>query len=166
MNPENLTPWSELNGQRVSDDDADVRGWTVIAGDGREIGRVRELLVDASRMKVEYFAVGDGSADDLLVPAGYARVDATNRQVHVGTGAFDADERLTAQRDSAESPADARPTPAQKEFIALSTQLARDLKQWLVAARDELSAEQLITLRAAADVIDRTAIRVAASAAS
>ena len=65
MNPENLTSWSELNGLPISDDDADVRGWTVIAGDGQAIGRVRDLLVDTSRMKVEYFAVGDGSADDL-----------------------------------------------------------------------------------------------------
>ena len=50
-----------------------------------------------------------------------------------------------------------------KEFITLSTQLARDLKSWLDAARSEhgLSAEQLETLQAAADVIDETAMRVA-----
>jgi hypothetical protein len=50
-----------------------------------------------------------------------------------------------------------------KEFIALSTQVARDLKSWLDAARSEhgLSAEQLAILQAAADVIDQTAMRIA-----
>jgi hypothetical protein len=52
------------------------------------------------------------------------------------------------------------------DFISLSTQVARDLKRWVDAANSDhgLSADQLVTLQAAATVIDVTAVRVAGSA--
>ncbi len=50
-----------------------------------------------------------------------------------------------------------------KAFISLSTQVTRDMKSWIEAASSEhgLSAEQLVTLQAAAGVIEEIAVRVA-----
>ncbi|HEX5759384.1 MAG TPA: PRC-barrel domain-containing protein [Thermoanaerobaculia bacterium] len=52
-----VTPLSQLPGHRVAEGDPDVRGWEVVANDGRAVGRVRDLLVDVGAMKVRYLDV-------------------------------------------------------------------------------------------------------------
>ena len=60
-----VVPLDELRGYEVARGEPDVRGWDVIAGDGRRIGEVDELLVDAAAKKVRFL---DVTVDDELVP--------------------------------------------------------------------------------------------------
>src|SRR5687768_18538591 len=60
-----VVPLDELAGYRVARGEPDVRGWDVIAGDGRRIGEVDELLVDTEAKKVRFL---DVSVDQELVP--------------------------------------------------------------------------------------------------
>ena len=59
-----VVPLDELRGYAVARGEPDVRGWDVIAGDGRRIGEVDELLVDAEAKKVRFL---DVAVDETLV---------------------------------------------------------------------------------------------------
>jgi photosynthetic reaction center H subunit len=48
---------SELSDFEVADHDPDVRGWDVVASDGRKIGDVKDLVADTAAMKVRYLDV-------------------------------------------------------------------------------------------------------------
>lgn len=52
-----IVPLSDLQSHKVASGDPDVRGWSVIAADGRTIGRVDGLLVDTAGMRVRYLDV-------------------------------------------------------------------------------------------------------------
>lgn len=52
-----IVPLSDLHGHKVASGDPDVRGWPVVAGDGRTVGRVDGLLVDTAKMRVRYLDV-------------------------------------------------------------------------------------------------------------
>ena len=83
-----IVPLDRLPDFKVADEDPDVRGWDVVASDGRKIGEVEELLVDTAAMKVRYLAV-DRESDLLdtdgestfLVPIGIARLDPADDRV-------------------------------------------------------------------------------------
>jgi hypothetical protein len=47
----------ELHGFEVAEGDPDVRGWEVVARDGRRIGEVEELLVDGEDRSIRYLEV-------------------------------------------------------------------------------------------------------------
>ena len=49
------------------------------------------------------------------------------------------------------------------EYLELSTRLAKDMKAWIEESRDHhgISVDQLVTLDAAAEIIDHTTRRVA-----
>lgn len=89
----NLTPLSALHDYDVSDDDSDVRGWDVIASDGKKIGEVEELLVDTSARRVRYLVVdvdtslrsGMGQGGNVLIPVEGARLDDRNNKVLVSS---------------------------------------------------------------------------------
>jgi uncharacterized protein (TIGR02271 family) len=53
----NLKPLSRLDDFRVAEYDQDVRGWDVVARDGKKIGNVDDLLVDTTARKVRYLGV-------------------------------------------------------------------------------------------------------------
>jgi uncharacterized protein (TIGR02271 family) len=80
-------PLGQLSGYEVADDDPDVRGWEVIAADGRRLGQVDELLVDTEAMKVRYLDVDldrglvAGADRHALIPVGYARLEPALRRV-------------------------------------------------------------------------------------
>lgn len=83
---------SELEDFQVASGDPDVRGWKVFSADGKEFGRVHELLVDPERLKVRYLDVDvneelQGVSEDhhLLVPIGTARIDEKDDHVHIST---------------------------------------------------------------------------------
>ena len=65
-----LRPMSDLSDYRVESGDPDPRGWSVIGSDGDRIGRVVDLLVDQSAMKVRQLLIdtdaGRGEADALI----------------------------------------------------------------------------------------------------
>lgn len=76
-----VVPLGQLDDFKVAEGDPDVRGWQVVASDGRKIGEVDELLIDTNAMKVRYLDVevenGLMAEPDrhVLVPIGYARLD-------------------------------------------------------------------------------------------
>ncbi len=84
-----VVPLGQLDDFKVAEGDPDVRGWQVVASDGRKIGEVDELLIDTNAMKVRYLDVevenGLMSEPDrhVLVPIGYARLDRGSDQVMV-----------------------------------------------------------------------------------
>lgn len=76
-----LAHLKDLDDFEVADGEPDIRGWSVRTSDDREIGEVKDLLVDCGAMKVRYIEVElDGKTLDLdddrhvLVPIGAARL--------------------------------------------------------------------------------------------
>ena len=85
-----VVPLDDLDDFKVAEGDPDVRGWEVIASDGRKIGEVDQLLVDTAAMKVRYLDVDldddllDTDEDrHVLIPIGYARLDEEHDRIHV-----------------------------------------------------------------------------------
>lgn len=84
-----VVPLDQLDDFKVAEGDPDVRGWEVMASDGRKIGEVDELLIDTNAMKVRYLDVDvdDGLMAEpdrhVLVPIGYARLDREHDRVIV-----------------------------------------------------------------------------------
>jgi uncharacterized protein (TIGR02271 family) len=54
---DNLKPLTELPDYKVEPGDPDPRGWTVVSTDGRSLGRVEDLVIDTSAMKVRHLIV-------------------------------------------------------------------------------------------------------------
>jgi PRC-barrel domain protein len=52
-----VTPLRTLHNYRIAESDPDVRGWDVLAADGRKIGEVDDLLVDMHALKARYLEV-------------------------------------------------------------------------------------------------------------
>lgn len=69
-----LRPLSEISNYTIEHGDPDPRGYEVRTRDGRRIGRVEDLIVDTSAMKVRYLVVdldnearGDSSSGSILL---------------------------------------------------------------------------------------------------
>lgn len=84
---QDLKRLNELDDFRVADDDPDPRGWQVTSTDGRDIGRVRDLVVDTAEMKARYLDVEVDAAVDpsprerhLLVPTEAVRIGDSERE--------------------------------------------------------------------------------------
>lgn len=83
---------------RVASADTDPRGWTVVAGDGRKIGEVKELIIETSTMSARYLDCDVDEKDlelepidrHVLIPVRRARLDADHRKVIVD-GVFSTD---------------------------------------------------------------------------
>lgn len=82
-----LVPLGETRDYAVREGMPDVRGWTVVGGDGAVLGRVSELLVDREMGRVRYLELETGDADRrrVHVPIGLARLDAERDAVLVPT---------------------------------------------------------------------------------
>jgi PRC-barrel domain len=88
-----IVPLSDLHTHKVASGDPDVRGWPVVAGDGRTVGRVDGLLVDTAAMRVRYLdvildlgpAAGSATGVAEASPSPPDRVTA-DAPVTVGTG--------------------------------------------------------------------------------
>ena len=79
-----VVPLNQLSGYKVADGEPDIRGWDVVAGDGRRLGKVDDLLVDTQANKVRYVDVDvDGDDRHVTVPIGYARLEENRHQVLV-----------------------------------------------------------------------------------
>jgi uncharacterized protein (TIGR02271 family) len=76
-----LARLDELRGYKVAEGSYDVRGWTVVADDGRPIGEVKHLIADPAAMTVRYLEVEldrdvSPRADRrTLVPVGAVQLD-------------------------------------------------------------------------------------------
>ncbi|HYX22874.1 MAG TPA: PRC-barrel domain-containing protein [Thermoanaerobaculia bacterium] len=113
-----IAPLTHLKDYKVAKEDPDVRGWPLIARDGRTVGKVHDLLVDTAALRVRYLDVelerdlvasapvvpgtaapppvvdrGDGKAagHHVLAPIGFARLDEDHKRVYLdGMDAHDA----------------------------------------------------------------------------
>jgi photosynthetic reaction center H subunit len=81
-NTSGLARLGELGDYRIAEGDPDIRGWDVGTLDGRKIGKVDDLVVDTTAMRVRYLevevdrhALGLGEDRHVLVPLGTARLD-------------------------------------------------------------------------------------------
>ena len=84
-----LAALKDLGHLEVADGDRDVRGWEVVAADGRAIGSVAHLIVDPAALKVRYLDVvvrassSDRPERDVLVPIEEVDLDTPSEQVRV-----------------------------------------------------------------------------------
>src|SRR4051812_5705518 len=76
-----IAPLGALRDFEVAEGHPDIRGWRVESADGREVGKVHELLVDIDNMRTRYLDVRLAAAiaptpgdRDVLVPIGTAQV--------------------------------------------------------------------------------------------
>jgi hypothetical protein len=90
-----LTPLSELKHFRVADGDPDIRGWTVYASNGREIGVVDDLLVDTTRGEAVMLDIDlKGTDRRTLAPIRAAWVDVEHKRVILDGAQLGADDEL------------------------------------------------------------------------
>lgn len=89
-NMDRVVPLDHLDDFKVADGEPDIRGWDVMASDGKKIGEVDNLLIDTGAMKVRYLDVDlDDDLIDLdedrhvLIPIGYARLERDGDNVYV-----------------------------------------------------------------------------------
>lgn len=79
-----IRPMRELPDFKAADGDPDVRGWTVHTPDGAEVGRVHEMMVDLSAMRVrDIEVVLAPHGDRLMVPVEQMQADAEGKRVVV-----------------------------------------------------------------------------------
>jgi len=78
-----LTRLSKTSDFQVAPHETDVRGWTVVGSDGKNIGKVDDLLVDSARMKVTELDVDVKGGDHIYVPAAEAQIDRTRKEVRL-----------------------------------------------------------------------------------
>jgi hypothetical protein len=87
-----VTPLAQLGGARIANGAFDLRLWQVHSADGRWIGTVDELLVDAATMEVRYLDVEvenllvTGRERHVLIPIGHARPDSEHSSTVVVDG--------------------------------------------------------------------------------
>jgi sporulation protein YlmC with PRC-barrel domain len=77
-----LMPLREAKRYRLTKGEPDIRGWAVYASNGREVGRVGDLLVDPSIGEVVMFDVNRAATGDQTVaPLRAAWIDRDNKRV-------------------------------------------------------------------------------------
>jgi uncharacterized protein (TIGR02271 family) len=81
-------PMGQAAGFRLGDGRPDVRGWPVVSSDGKQLGTVADLLVDAAAGQIRYLEVDlddtllvDNPERHVLVPVGCAHVEAASHVV-------------------------------------------------------------------------------------
>ena len=92
-----LVHLADVHELKVAEGDPDIRGWTVRTADGKDVGIVHDLIVDADSMKVRYLearidsAALSGEHDRYaLVPIGSAALDAEHDVVNLNAAIVNA----------------------------------------------------------------------------
>ena len=75
-----IAPLSRMSDFEVADGYVDVRGWEVSSSGGRDVGKVRDLLVDLDDMRTRYIEVRLHPAVAAAVRAGRHRRSARRRR--------------------------------------------------------------------------------------
>ena len=121
----------DLGHYEVADGYPDPRGWTVRSADGRDVGTVRDLIVDTGEMRTRYLAVKlddyftDATGEyDVLVPIGAARLDDDSDHVIVN--------EMTASRIATLPAYDPRSLTREQEQV---------LRSHFTAEHEQLTAE-------------------------
>ena len=107
---ERLVPLKELGSWDVAEGEPDIRGWDVRTVGGRELGKVKELLVDPDAGEVVMLDVDlTGSDRHSLVPLRIVEIDRPRRVVRM-----DSSDLTPAERAAAEKSED-RERPVERE---------------------------------------------------
>ena len=129
----------DLGNYKVADGYPDPRGWTVRSADGRDVGTVRDLIVDTGTMQTRYLAVrlDDYFTDErgyyeVLVPIGAARLDDDADNVIVN--------ELTASAISALPAYDPNSLTREQEHVLRSHFTAEHERHSELAAGEAMSA--------------------------
>jgi sporulation protein YlmC with PRC-barrel domain len=85
-----IAPLSDLRDFEVAEGYPDIRGWRVDSADGREVGKVHDLLIDIDNMRTRYLDVrltkelaASPEDRDVLVPIGTAQIVDDGNRVRV-----------------------------------------------------------------------------------
>lgn len=82
--PVELAALGDLHDYRVCAGDADPRGWNVVDSNGAALGEVTDLLIDLQALIARYIVCSfTGDARQVLIPVGFARLDAEHGTVHL-----------------------------------------------------------------------------------
>lgn len=86
-----LKPISDLPDYKIESGDPDPRGWTVTTRDGESVGRVEDLVVDTTAMKVRHLIVtptAGGASTGKSVLLNTSEIDLRNDRCEVVARAF------------------------------------------------------------------------------
>jgi hypothetical protein len=83
--PVELVALSDLPDYRICKDNADPRGWNVVDSNSVPVGVASDLIIDLQGLIARYIvcSVSRGTAREVLIPTGFARLDSDNRTVHL-----------------------------------------------------------------------------------
>ena len=103
---ERLVPLSELGRWDVAEGEPDIRGWEVRTVGGRELGKVKELLVDPDAQEVVMFDVDlTGSDRRAQVPLRIVEIDRARRLVRMDSADLTpAEQEAVAEADDKDQP--------------------------------------------------------------
>ncbi len=94
-----LTPMKELKKYRMVSGEPDIRDWNVYTSNGREIGKVADLLVDTSSGEVVMMDIDLRDSDrQTLAPLRAGWVDRDAKRVVLDGAQFDAEEEIPSLR--------------------------------------------------------------------
>jgi sporulation protein YlmC with PRC-barrel domain len=95
---ERLVPLKDLGSWDVAEGEPDIRGWEVRTVGGRELGKVKELLVDPDAGEVVMLDVDlTGSDQHSLVPLRIVEIDRARRVVRMDSADLTPAERAAAE---------------------------------------------------------------------
>src|ERR1043166_1561375 len=110
-----LAPISSLGDWKLAKGEPDIRGWEVQTVSGRQLGVVRDLLVDKDAREVVLLAIDHPGADrHSLVPIRAAQIDRDARVVLMDSSDLTAPDRkeVVVERAAVDDRIVERPAPA------------------------------------------------------
>ena len=81
--PMQLAEIEKRRDYRVCKDSHDPRGWLVRTADDRDLGKIVDLIIDEVGLNVRYLVCEAIGGRRVLLPVGFARLDARTRVVHL-----------------------------------------------------------------------------------
>ena len=113
---ERLVRLSDLGKWDVAEGEPDIRGWEVRTIGGRELGKIKELLVDPDAGEVVMLDVDlSGSHQHALVPLRIVEIDRTKRVVRMDSSDLTPEEReAVAQAEGSSAVSSETPAPERK----------------------------------------------------
>ena len=102
---ERLVRLSDLGKWDVAEGEPDIRGWEVRTVGGRELGKIKELLVDPDAGEVVMLDVDlSGSDQHALVPLRIVEIDRPRRVVRMDSSDLTAEEQEAVAEAEGQSP--------------------------------------------------------------
>jgi sporulation protein YlmC with PRC-barrel domain len=165
-----LVPLRQLDGVRVVEGDADVRGWDVCTINGAKVGVVDDLLVDRARAEVVMLDVDlTGSNRHTLAPIRAAQIDRVRRIVLIDSADLNGPDVAAlatpvadiARPTDTARPADVAPAPIAGEAIRAAdvahpadVRRMADGTEETVVERRPIVYEEVVVRRRVADPAD------------